>query len=175
MHFSEIDKTLDVLKRVGQPSKTEDLKNRLYTLLFNLTEKTDAYNTVADTLALISATEQIASGKGSKRDKGIDILDLLGLTNAKARYVSERDNVCCQYAACVELSGRSLGAVRDELSHLMGTQPSEVSKIWADGKQKALLEMREHLEKFHKDTDRKVFINDLKSIIQQMSEKIKNS
>lgn len=57
----------------------------------------------------------------------------------------------------------------------MGIQPSEVSKIWADGKQEALLEMRKHLEKFHKDTDRKVFINDLKSIIQQMSEKIKNS
>jgi len=57
----------------------------------------------------------------------------------------------------------------------MGTQPSEVSKIWADGKQKALVEMGEYLEKFHKDADKKVFINDLKSVVQQMSEKIKNS
>lgn len=175
MGSSDIEKAMDVLKRVDKPPKTEDLKNRLYKLLFNSTEETDAYNTVADTLALISAIDQIAAGKGTKRDKGIEVLDLLKLTNAKRRYVSERDRVCCQYAACLEISGRSLGAVRDELSHLMGTQPSEVSKIWADGKQKALLEMGEYLEKFHKDADRKFFINDLKSAVQQMSEKIKNS
>ena len=175
MGSSDIEKAMDVLRRVDKPPKTEDLKNRLYKLLFNLTEETDTYNTVADTLALISAIEQIAAGKGAKRDKGIEVLDLLKLTNAKPSYVSERDRACCQYAACLEIGGRSLGAVRDELSHLMGTQPSEVSKIWADGKQKALLEMREYLEKFHKDADRKLFINDLKSAVQQMSEKIKNS
>lgn len=175
MSLSDVNKTVDVLYRAHCPPNREDLKNRLYVLLANSDTDTYVYNTVADTLALISAIEQIAAGKGSKRDKGIDVLELLELINAKPSYVSERNRVCCQYAACLQISGRSLGAIRDELSYLMGTQPSEVSKIWADGKQKALLEMREHLEKFHKDTDRKVFINDLKSIIQQMREKIKNS
>ena len=56
----------------------------------------------------------------------------------------------------------------------MGTQPSEVSKIWASGKQEALLEMSKYLDTFEKDTT-KVFINDLKSVVQQMSEKIQNS
>ena len=175
MGSSDIEKTMDVLKRVDQPSKTKDLKDRLYTLLFNSTEETDAYNTVADTLALISAIDQIAAGKGTKRDKGIEVLDLLKLTNAKPRYVSERDRVCCQYAACLEISGRSLGAIRDELSHLMGTHPVEVSKIWADGKPGALIEMEALLKSFEKNTDKKVFINDLKCVVQEMSERIKNS
>jgi hypothetical protein len=175
MGSSDIEKTMDVLKRVDQPSKTKDLKDRLYTLLFNSTEETDTYNTVADTLALISAIEQIAAGKGTKRDKGIDVLGLLELTNAKPRYVSERDRFCCQYAACLEISGRSLGAIRDELSYVMGTHPVEVSKIWADGKQGALIEMGVLLQSFKKNTDKKVFINDLKYVVQEMSEKIRNS
>ena len=57
----------------------------------------------------------------------------------------------------------------------MGTQPSEVSKIWASGKQEALLEMSKYLDTFEKDTEKKVFINDLKFVVQQMSEKIQNS
>lgn len=175
MSFSDVNKTVDVLYRAHRRPNREDLKDRLYMLLANSDPDTYVYNTVADTLALISALEQIAAGKGSKRDKGIAVLDLLGLTNAKPNYVSERNRVCCQYAACLEISGRSLGAIRDELSYLMDTNPSEVSKIWTDGKQQALLEMGEHLQQFNTDTDRKVFIADLRSVVQQMSEKIKNS
>ena len=175
MSLSDVNKTVDVLYRAHCPPNREDLKDRLYMLLANSDTDTYVYNTVADTLGLISAVEQIAASKGSKRDKGIDVLELLELINAKPSYVSERNRVCCQYAACLQISGRSLSAIRDELSYLMGTQPSEVSKIWASGKQEALLEMSKYLDTFEKDTEKKVFINDLKFVVQQMSEKIQNS
>ena len=92
MGSSDIEKTMDVLKRVDQPSKTKDLKDRLYTLLFNSTAETDTYNIVADTLGLISAIEQIAAGKGTKRDKGIDVLDLwISTTPSQDMSLSEID------------------------------------------------------------------------------------
>lgn len=87
MSLSDVNKTVDVLSRAHCPPNRADLKDRLYVLLANSDTDTYVYNTVADTLALISAIEQIAAAKGSKRDKGIDVLELLELINAKPSYV----------------------------------------------------------------------------------------
>ena len=92
MSLSDVNKTVDVLYRAHCPPNREDLKDRLYMLLANSDTDTYVYNTVADTLGLISAVEQIAASKGSKRDKGIDVLELLAklCLGAKSRLLSVR-------------------------------------------------------------------------------------
>ena len=68
-----------VSKRTDKKIRSGDLEDLLFNLLADQPDGSDAYEAIADTLALLVQIENIANGKGNMRDKGADVLRVLAM------------------------------------------------------------------------------------------------
>ena len=167
MSISRLDIALEVQERVGSHSTCAEIETCLYEALAGSSFYGEAREAVIDVLALLLRLKQTAADKGTKRDRGIRVLDLLNLTNAKFDLKKHRDSlVYVVYLNETETKQRAAAAVRDELSHLMGTHPSEVSKI--------LKECRDDDVRSSNQSLPSTMSKDLKQVISELSEKIGN-
>ena len=161
---------LEVLDRSNRVIKRATLERDLYEALEgDLPPK--AHRAIVDALALLQQTESVASGKGTKRNKGENLLHLLNLTNAKSRYVTYRDRLLCKIIANeMRLQGMAKlsSVLRDEMANIVATDPSEISKIWRAGRTSALARVTQALPK-------KKMVKDEKIALAELSKKLGNT
>ena len=149
MNDDRIALALEVLHRGTSGIDAVALEGELYRALEE-DLPLDVRRAIVDVLALLSQARSVASGKGTKRDKGEKILRLLNLTNAKPRHVEYRDRMLCKVIASEmrsQNSQRLTSVLRDNMANLIATDPAEISRIWRAGRTSALAEVTRPLEK----------------------------
>ena len=169
MSDESIGLLLEVLDRSAFVVNTATLEGDLYQALEEgLPAK--ARQAIIDALALFQQAERIASSKGTKRNKGAEVLHLLNLTNAKSRHVEARNRILCRVLAS-EMQRRDkqklTSALRDEMANLLATDPSEISKIWRAGRKSSLAIVTEELPE--------MMVEDEKNALAKLSEKLGNT
>ena len=140
MSDRDFEVTIDVISRSeAKGIKRPELERRLYEILSNLDHRTDEYEGIADTLALLIQIKRIAGQKGKSTEKGSEVLKHLDLSNAKHSLKEHRDQLACALIANESHHGeRNLSVIKDQLTHLMDTDISEVNRIWQRGKEEAV-------------------------------------
>ena len=84
MSDRDFEVTIDVISRSeAKVIKRPELERPLYEILSNLDHRTDEYEGIADTLALLLQIKRIAGQKGKSTEKGSEVLKHLDLSNAK--------------------------------------------------------------------------------------------
>ena len=169
MSDRDIEVSIDVVsKRTDKKIRRGDLEDLLYNLLADQPDGSDAYEAIADTLALLVQIENIANGKGNMRDKGADVLRLLELSTAKDSLKRQRDQYACALIANESLAGnRPLSVIKDELAGLMQIDIAEVNRAWTAGKDLAMEQVSGKMSG--------QLVRDLKTAIADISTKIGNS
>jgi hypothetical protein len=83
MSDRDVQVSIDVvLRHADKKVKREDIENRLYRVLADQTDGSQAYEAIADMLVLLQEVKSIASNKGSLTEKGAEVLRLLDLSTA---------------------------------------------------------------------------------------------
>lgn len=161
--------TIDVISRSeAKVIKRRELERSLYEILSNLDQRTDEYEGIADTLALLLQIKRIAGQKGKATEKGSEVLKYLDLSNAKHSLKEHRDQLACALIANESHHGeRNLSVVKDQLTHLMETDISEVNRIWQEGKDVALFGAKIELSVSQ--------IEDIKTAISGITAKVRKS
>ena len=140
MSDRDFEVTIDVVSRSEAKNiKRPELERRLYDILSNLDHRTDEYEGIADTLAMLLQIKRIAGQKGKATEKGSEVLKYLDLSNAKHSLKEHRDQLACALIANESHHGeRNLSVIKDQLTHLMDTDISEVNRIWQRGREEAV-------------------------------------
>ena len=140
MSDRDIQVTTEVVSRSEEKEiKRSELEARLYMILANHDPGSDEYEGIADTLAFLLQLKLITGQKGKSCEKGSKVLEHLDLSNAKPSLKEHRNQLACALIASESHHGkRNLSVVKDQLTHLMDTDISEVNRIWQEGKDVAL-------------------------------------
>ena len=169
MSDHDFEVTIDVISRSeAKVIKRPELERPLYEILSNLDHRTDEYEGIADTLALLLQIKRIAGQKGKSTEKGSEVLKHLDLSNAKHSLKEHRNQLACALIANESHHGeRNLSVVKDQLTHLMESDISEVNRIWHEGKDVALFGAKIELSVTQ--------IEDIKTAINAITAKIRKS
>ena len=160
---------LEVLDRSTSLVSRATLQNDLHRALEEELPS-EAHGAIVDALALFKQAEKIASGRGTKRNKGEELLHLLNLTNAKSRYVEYRDRLLCKIIASemrLQDMAKFSSVLRDEMANIIATDPAEISKIWRAGRASALARVTH--------APPKKMVADEKIALAELSQKLGNS
>jgi hypothetical protein len=163
---------LEVLDRSASRIDKASLEDDLYQALEEDLPP-QAHRAIVDVLALLSQARDVASGKGTKREKGEEVLHLLNLTNAKSRHVEYRDRMVCRVIAGEMRSKNShslTSVLRDGMANLIATDPSEIGKIWKAGRELALAEVARPMS----DKTRDKMVQDEKLALAELSRRLGN-
>ena len=166
MSDEQIALALEVLRRSGSSLNRATVEDDLYQALEDDLPP-NARRAIVDVLALLNQTRQVAARKGTKREKGEEVLHLLNITNAKSRHVEYRDRMVCKVIVSEMLSQNSqrlTSVLRDEMANLIATDPSEISKIWRAGRELALAQVTQKLPK--------KMVQDAKIVLAELSEEL---
>ena len=169
MSDRDIEVSIEVVSRSEEKViNRSELEKRLYTILANHDHGSDEYEGIADTLALLLKMKRIAGQKGKSTEKGLEVLKYLDLSEAKHSLREHRDELACALIANESHHGeRNLSVVKDQLTHLMETDISEVNRIWHEGKDVALFGAKIELSVTQ--------IEDIKTAINAITAKIRKS
>lgn len=169
MSARDLEVTIEVISRSdAKVIKRPEIERRLYEILANLEHGSDEYEGIADTLALLLQIKRIAGQKGKSTEKGYEVLKHLDLSNAKHSLKEHRDQLACALIANESHHGeRNLSVVKDQLTHLIDTDISEVNRIWQEGKDVALSGAKMELSVIQ--------IEDIKTAISDITAKVRKS
>ena len=169
MSDRDIGVSLEVVSRSEEKViKRPELEKRLYTILANHEHGSDEYEGIADTLALLLQIKRIAGKKGKSTAKGSEVLRLLDLSATKQSLREHRDHLACILIVNEFLHGQGdLSVIKDQLTHLMDTDISEVNRIWQRGKEEAASGAKNKLLSTQ--------IEDIKTAISGLTAKVRKS
>lgn len=169
MSDRDIEVAIEVVSRSDEKIiKRSELEERLYKTLPYHDQGSDEYEAIADTLAFFLQIKRIAGQKGKSSEKGLEVLKHLDLSNAKHSLREHRDQLACALIANESHHGKcNLSVVKDQLTHLMETDISEVNRIWQEGRHAALSGANNELSVTQ--------IEDIKTAIKSITAKIRKS
>lgn len=169
MSDRDIEVSIEVVSRSEEKGiNRSELEKRLYTILANHEHGSDEYEAIADTLALLLQIKGIAGQKGKSTEKGLEVLKHLDLSNAKHSFKEHRDQLACALIANESRHGeRNLNVIKDQLTHLIDTDISEVNRIWQEGKDVAVSDAKNRLSMTQ--------IEDVKATISDITAKVRKS
>lgn len=169
MSDRDIEVSIEVFSRSEEKViNRSELEKRLYTILANHEHGSDEYEAIADTLALLLQIKGIAGQKGKSTQKGLEVLKHSDLSNAKHSLKEHRDQLACALIANESRHGeRNLNVIKDQLTHLLDTDISEVNRIWQEGKDLAVAGARNKLSVTQ--------IEDIKTAISDITTKVRKS
>lgn len=169
MSDRDIEVSIEVVSRSEEKGiNRSELETRLYTILANHEHGSDEYEAIADALALLLQIKGIAGQKGKSTEKGLEVLKYLDLSEAKHSLREHRDQLACALIANEWLHrDRNLSVMKDQLTHLIDTDISEVNRIWQEGKDLALAGAKNKLSVTQ--------IEDIKTAIKGITAKVRKS
>lgn len=169
MSDRDVEVSIDVvLRHADKKVKREDIENRLYRVLADQTDGSQAYEAIADMLVLLQEVKSIASNKGSLTEKGAEVLRLLDLSTAKDTLKTQRNQFACALIASESILGdRPVSVIKDELTILMNTDIAEVGRVWTEGRAVAVEKVSGRLSS--------AMIEDLKASIADITSRIGKS